>query len=81
MTIHVLPCLSIYLDPIVWCIYLCVHTEMHPTASLFTVTLTANSANKKCINSCTCAFAKGESLQHRSLNVSVYFHGNYYDYT
>lgn len=48
---------------------------------LFTIALTANLANKKCTNFCTCAFAKAECFQHRSLNVFVYFHSNYYNYT
>lgn len=60
-------------------IYLCVHTEMHLNALLFTIDLLAILANKKCTNFCTCVFAKGECFQHRSLN--VYFHSNYYNYT
>lgn len=85
MTVHVLPCLSIHLDPIVWSSYIfCVYTQKCTQMLCYSllhwqlIQLLKN-ANKKTF--CTCAFAKGESFQHITLNVSVYFHGHYYNYT
>ena len=82
---HIL-CVCVY--PYIYtCVYLCVCVcaEMHAHAPLHTVHWLLSHWQllqliKKSTNFCTHTFAKGESFQHSSLNVSVYFHSKYYYY-